>query len=77
MMTLFGEVIPMRRGYERSQMSHHLRRQLLLAADPQCPECDGEGFVSYTSQQHRDGYVDVRCKCVEWNDERETTEHGV
>ena len=37
-------------------------RQCRRLADPECPECDGEGTVSYTASGT--GEVETACSCV-------------
>lgn len=49
----------------RSQKRQTAADRCKADADPLCEECGGDGIVSYTSQQHADGYVDVACECVE------------
>lgn len=41
----------------------YVLRERKRRADKDCPECHGEGTVSYTSRNLH-GYVDVPCKCL-------------
>lgn len=49
----------------RSEKRLTATERLKTLADPKCPDCDGEGIVSYSSRQQADGYVDVACTCTQ------------
>jgi hypothetical protein len=57
----------------RDLIPRHLQRELRAKADPECQDCGGEGYVTFTARNHL-GYTEVRCACV--GRERETETHA-
>ena len=45
-------------------MPDWISRELARLAMPTCPECHGEGVVTYTARNIH-GETEVACKCVE------------
>jgi hypothetical protein len=55
------------------------RKALKARADEDCPECHGEGLVTYTAR-NRDGEVEVACFCafqVVEDDEDDDVQEGM
>ena len=52
----------------RHEIPKALALELSKRADPECPDCSGEGYVTFTASNSH-GYTEVRCACVGHADE--------
>jgi len=46
------------------RMPEWIRRELAQRATPTCPECHGDGVITYTAR-NIDGETECACECVE------------
>lgn len=54
----------MRRRVRRNEIPDYLKKLLKSAAEPDCKECDGEGWTDVSYNNNPDT-VEEACKCAE------------